>query len=129
MCTNGVGIVGGLPFVSVVIEYRKRRVGIENVLMDTGSAGCIFPTDLLHAVGLTYEPEDIVHRIRGVGGSEFVFAKRVDRMEVGDLVVTDFEIEVGAMNYGFPIDGIIGTDFLTSVGCIIDLERFEIRKA
>jgi len=43
--------------------------------------------------------------------------------------VTNFAIEVGAMDYGFAIDGIIGTDFLLQVGAVIDLSRLEIRRA
>ena len=42
------------------------------------------------------------------------------------LSVDDFEIEVGAMDYGFDIDGIVGMDFLIQVGAVIDLERLEI---
>jgi hypothetical protein len=68
-----------------------------------------------------------VHRIHGVGGVEFVFAKRVEAVQVGELHANDFEIEVGAMDYGFPIDGILGTDFLIRVGAVIDLHRLEIR--
>ena len=71
----------------------------------------------------------MVHRIRGVGGTEFVFTKRVDRLSVGDLQVNDFQIEVGAMDYGFDIDGIIGMDFLTQVGAIIDLAKLEVYPA
>ena len=52
------------------------------------------------------------HRIRGVGGAEFVFTKRIDRLAIGELDSHNFESEVGAMDYGFPIDGIIGMDFL-----------------
>ena len=80
-------------------------------------------------IGLTYEPDDKVHRIRGVGGTEFVFAKRVDRLGVGELQVNDFQIEIGAMDYGFDIDGIIGMDFLIQVGAIIDLAKLEMRPA
>ena len=78
---------------------------------------------------MTYEPDDFVHRIRGVGGSEFVFTKRVDALTAGDLKVSKFEIEIGAMNYGFDMDGIIGVDFLTKVGAMIDLDRMELRLA
>jgi hypothetical protein len=38
------------------------------------------------------------------------------------LRVSKFEIEIGAMDYGFEIDGIVGMDFLTQVGALIDLE-------
>ena len=78
---------------------------------------------------MTYEPDDLVYRIRGVGGSEFVFTKRVDEVNVGDMKATGFEIEIGAMNYGFDMDGIIGVDFLTKVGALIDLKRRELRSA
>ena len=33
------------------------------------------------------------------------------------------------MDYGFEIDGIIGMDFLTQVGAVIDLARLEVRLA
>ena len=33
--------------------------------------------------------------------TEFVFEKRIDSLIVGDLRVSDFAIEVGAMKYGF----------------------------
>ena len=95
-------------------------------MLDTGSAGTIFSTDKVLALGLQYEPDDIVHRIRGVGGAEFVFTKRIDRLAVDELQVTEFDIEVGAMDYGLEIDGIIGMDFLTQVGAVIDLARLEI---
>lgn len=76
---------------------------------------------------MTYEPNDFVHRIRGVGGSEFVFTKQVAELKVGKLKVKGFEIEIGAMNYGFEMDGILGVDFLVTVGALIDLDRMELR--
>ncbi len=73
-----------------------------------------------------YEVNDIVHRIRGVGGAEFVFTKTVDKLAINELQVNDFEVEIGAMDYGIDIDGIIGMDFLTLIGATIDLHRLEI---
>jgi len=106
--------------------YGDRQITLENVLLDTGSAGSIFPTDQLLTIGLQYEAEDYVYRVRGVGGTEFVFAKLVDQLALGELQVEGFEIEVGLMDYGFEIDGIIGMDFLTKVGAIVDLERMQV---
>jgi len=51
----------------------------------------------------------------------------VERLTLGDIHVDDFEIEVGGMNYGFEMDGIIGLDFLLRVGAIIDLAAMEVR--
>ena len=109
--------------------HHRQCVTLKNVLLDTGSAGSIFSTDQVADIGLSYEPNDFVHRIRGVGGSEFVFTKRVDVLKVGGLQVANFEIEIGAMNYGFDMDGIIGLDFLTQVGALIDLDRMELLSA
>jgi hypothetical protein len=119
----------GLPYVTASLTYRGEQLLFRNVLLDTGSAGAIFSTDRVLAIGLTYEPDDSVHRIRGVGGAEFVFTKRVDSLAVGKLQVNDFQIEVGAMDYGFDIDGIIGMDFLLQVGAIIDLAKLEMYPA
>lgn len=124
-----IRIKNGLPYVSATLAHRRQRVTLKNVLLDTGSAGTIFSTDKVATIGLTYEPDDFVHRIRGVGGSEFVFTKRVDELQMGGLKVSRFELEVGAMNYGFDMDGIIGLDFLTAVGALIDLDGMELRAA
>ena len=88
-----------------------------------------FSTDKVLTIDLTYEPDDMVHRIRGVGGAEFIFTKQIDRLAAGNLQVNDFQIEVGAMDYGFDIDGIIGMDFLIQVGAIVDLTRLEMYTA
>ncbi len=33
------------------------------------------------------------------------------------------------MDYGFPIEGILGSDFLLAVGALIDMNTLEIRLA
>lgn len=58
---------------------------------------------------------------------EFVFTKRVERIALGDWAVEHFEIEVGAMDYGFSIEGLLGVDFLRAARAVVDLARLEIR--
>ena len=70
--------------------------------------------------------EDKLRRIIGVGGSEFVFTKLIQQLAMDDLIVKNFNIEVGEMNYGFEIDGIIGMDFLSQVNAVVDLAQLEI---
>lgn len=121
-----IRIQDGLPYIAATIIHKGQTLTLENVLLDTGSAGTIFSADQVMAIGLEYGADDVVHRIRGVGGAEFVFAKRTESLAVDDLRLTNFEIEVGAMDYGFAIDGIIGMDFLSQVKAVIDLNLFEI---
>jgi len=116
-----------LAYVETVLAFGDRTVSVRDVILDTGSAGTIFSADRLLEVGIAPEPFDSVRRIRGVGGTEFVFTKRVHRVSVGEIAAEDFEIEVGAMDYGFPADGILGLDFLLRAGALIDLRRLELR--
>jgi len=121
-----IELLDGLPFCRTTIKFREEEITLERVLLDTGSGGTIFSSDKLLSIGMRLEREDSIRRIRGVGGTEFVFTKRLERLSVGELQVTEFEIEVGAMNYGFELDGIIGTDFLIQVSAVIDLALLEI---
>ena len=116
----------GLLYCAVSVRFRGQEITLEQVLIDTGSGGSVFSADKLLLIDLQLEPEDMIHRIRGVGGTEFVFTKRVSQLALGELAVTDFEIEVSAMDYGFDLDGIIGTDFLLQVGAVIDLASLQI---
>ena len=118
---------GGLLFVNVRLRQGEQELELYDVLLDTGSAGTVFSTDAVSTIGLTYEPDDPLHRIHGVGGSEFVFMKGVNQASIGERHVRDFPIEVGGLDYGFHLNGIIGTDFLLAVGAIIDLSSLEIR--
>lgn len=117
----------GLLYATVEVSYRGRCLELDNVLLDTGSAGTVFSIDRLLEIGLEYAADDAVQRIHGVGGTEFVFSKTVERLTLGDIHVDNFEIEVGGMNYGFEMNGIIGLDFLLRVGAVIDLAAMEIR--
>lgn len=49
--------------------------------------------------------------------------KNIDRLSLGNLEIRNFIIEIGVMDYGFEINGIIGLDFLKEVGAIIDLRK------
>jgi hypothetical protein len=42
-----ISVKNGLPFVSATIIFRGNSLTLENVLLDTGSAGTIFKVDLL----------------------------------------------------------------------------------
>ncbi len=124
-----IRLEGRLPFVSATIQYAARRLDVDLVLVDTGSAGSVFSADVLGPLGFEPEETDIIRQIRGVGGSEFVYSKKVEELTVGEMAVRGFEIQVGAMYYGFPINGIIGMDFLVATKAVVDLARLAIYPA
>lgn len=116
----------GLPFVTVNLVYQGRHVEISHVLVDTGSAQTEFAADEVSKVGLLPEPEDTLITVRGVGGVEVVFTREVERVRVGHRALAPFEIEVGGMDYGFEINGILGMDFLLGANAFIDLHRLQL---
>ncbi|BBI31157.1 hypothetical protein KCTCHS21_05560 [Cohnella abietis] len=83
---------------------------------------------MLRNIGLPPEPTDSTCAIRGIGGSEIVFFKTVNFLKIEEIQLDHFEIEVGEMNYGFEINGILGFDFMRIEGVIIDTEMLEIHK-
>lgn len=121
----------GLIFVDAEVEYRGKSIVLSDVIVDTGSLGTLFSADYLEAIGVIAESGDPVLQIVGVGGIELVYVKQIDAVRLGkgpdQLVVRNFNVEVGAMEYDFPINGIVGMDFLRAVGAVIDLATFTMQ--
>ena len=121
-----IRLEGGLLYVTADLIYKSLTLKLTEVILDTGSAATLFSVEEVSKLGLVPEPADPIRRVRGVGGSEFVFSKRLDKLSLGDLALEDFPVQIGAMDYGFPIQGLIGLDFLMQAGAVINLEKLEI---
>lgn len=121
-----IDVRDGLPFVSVSICYRERQLVLKHVLLDTGSAGTIFSTDVVEQIGVNVEPGDFLNKIRGVGGIEVVYSKYFDYVRIGEISLKDFEVEIGEMDYGIRIDGILGFDFIREANLVIDCNKLQI---
>lgn len=98
---------------------------LNNVLLDTGSASTLLSTDSVAAIGIVPQPADPIHRVRGVGGTEFVFEKTIDEIAMPPLGRKNCKAEIGLLDYGFDIDGILGLDFLLASQAVIDLRELE----
>ena len=72
-----------LLFVPVTLVYRGVRLEIDDILVDTGSATTLLSIDAVAPLGIYPEATDIIRRIRGVGGVEYVFSRRVQPAERG----------------------------------------------
>lgn len=115
-----------LPFVSIAVTFRGKSARVDHVLVDTGSASTVLAGHAVAAIDIAPEQDDILYTIRGVGGIETVYTRRVHHLAIEHRVLADVEIEIGGMNYGFPINGILGMDVLTRAGAIIDLSRLTL---
>lgn len=117
----------GLPFVSIQIEFRGQKVNLPNVLLDTGSASTLLNADVVRGIGMVPEENDVVNIIRGVGGIEYVYTKLLDSITVDGALLHNFEIEIGNMDYGLELDGILGFNFMSQTGAVIDTNNMELR--
>ena len=114
-----------LPFVSATLTHQGQSLTLDNMLLDTGSASTLLSADAVAAIDILPQSADPIHRIRGVGGTEFVFEKTIDQLSVAPLTIRNFKTEIGMLDYGFDLDGILGLDFLLTSRTIIDLGRLE----
>ena len=116
-------IENGLLLTDMTIEFNQQSLLLNRVLVDTGSGSTVISSDLAATIGIVPEINDTIYRISGVGGSEFVYSKKVDAIIVGNMKTDIFELEIGAMNYGFDLDGIIGLDLLARLKSIINVDE------
>jgi len=116
----------GLILSTVTVVYQGREVKVPDMVVDTGSASTMLSTDVVAQIGIVPELHDVLHVVRGVGGTEVVFSRRVDRLQVGPRAVGQFEIEVGGIDDAFDINGILGMDFLLRTGAIINLGTLQL---
>jgi predicted aspartyl protease len=118
-----------LVFVTATITHRGVTVAIPDVLVDTGAASTVINADLAADAGIYLESTDLLRRLRGVGGHEHVFVRKLDNLAIGDRGIDDFEVEIGELSYRLDIGGILGMDFLRAANAIIDLGSLTIEFA
>lgn len=117
----------GIPFVSMTVVFRGRELKLEKVLLDTGSASTLLNADIVQEIGMVPEGNDVVDLIRGVGGVEYVYTKYLDSIIVDKALLNDFQVEIGNMDYGMEIDGILGFNFLKQAGAVINTGEMQLK--
>ena len=122
-----IEIAGGLPLVELRLGHAGRAVMIPRVLVDTGSGSTVLSSARAKEIGLVIDPQDPIRTLRGVGGMEVVFVKRVDYIQVDRRKFKNFEVELSPLNYGLEINGILGLDFLTATRAVVDLKHMQLR--
>lgn len=111
-----------LPCVTVRLGYQGAEIDVPDVVVDTGSGSTLIATDFAALAGILPLPQDKLRNVQGVGDIEAVFIRRVDRLQVDDCALDDFEIDIGNMDFGFAINGLLGMNFLLQSDAVIDLK-------
>lgn len=119
-------IKDGLLLTDMVLTFRGQSLLLNLVLVDTGSGSTVVSIDMAESIGIVAEENDMIYRISGVGGSEFVYSKKIDSVKIGEREAVNFSLEIGAMNYGFDLEGIIGLDLLQQIKAIININQLTL---
>ena len=84
----------GLPFTNVLLIHKGRALSLDKFLLDTGSASTVIAAEIAVELGLGPEPLDVIRKIRGVGGTEYVYEKNIDKIQLGTKKLTRFKIQM-----------------------------------
>lgn len=116
----------GLPFISVTLDHQGTSITLDDMVLDTGSSGTLIDIEQALRLGIMLDPSDHPTEISGVGGNEYVYEKTIERVSVGTLVAVNLTVEIGIVEYGIKMNGIVGMNFLTQTDAVLDFSRLEI---
>lgn len=119
----------GLLFSKIAITHYGRTIQFPNVIIDTGAAESILSIDVAQGLFNSYEPEDQIRFMTGIGGREAAVRRRIDEVEFHSFRAAYFPIDFGRIGEDTRIDGLIGLDILIPGRFIVDLNRLQIYPA
>src|SRR5690554_5059782 len=111
----------GLLFTEVEVLYNGKRKRITNIVVDTGASKTLISQDSVDDIGIRVKREDEVVTSYGIGGKEYVFVKKIDKVSVGDYSAEKIPLEFTVIQYE-DINGLLGLDLLMDAGFNINLK-------
>lgn len=119
----------GLLYTSIELQQGGRKTIVDNVIVDTGASETIILTDYLEELDVPLTDDDELVKSSGYGGMVFsAIRKKIDKISLGDISVDSLKLDFGVIDPFERVNGLIGLNFLKSVGVIIDLSDLTIYK-
>ena len=122
----GITFKDGLIYADATLSHRNKQIVIKHALLDTGSASTVISDKIAEKLGLKPEPTDNINLVQGIGGYETVIEKTIDSVSLDTSILSDFNIQVSAMDYGIELDAIIGLDMLVKCKVLLDLDKLTL---
>jgi hypothetical protein len=125
-----IELINGLPIVSFPLTYNNQTILLNNVLLDTGCSTTIFDTDVVDQIGLEI---DFINgrsvRMFGVGGqSELCYQQEISNLEIDNLSLKSFNIQLGITKDSYGFEAILGIDIMLYFGFKIDFVNLKVFK-
>lgn len=112
----------GLLYTSINLIHDEKSITIDDVIIDTGAFHTIISSDYLEKLDIPFLDDDILVKTSGYGGEEsWSVRKMIQKIECGDISLTNSKIDFGEIDPYERVNGLIGLDFLRNSGEIIDL--------
>lgn len=88
----------------------------------------MFDTDLLSKIGIELDVlNGTAKRMYGIGGnSELCYEQTITGLQINSVAMPPFRLQLGMMREPYGFDGILGIDFITSAGLIVDFRRLQV---
>ena len=119
----------GLLYASIVLSHKNKSVKVNDVIIDTGACHTIILTDYLEGLDVELEDTDELVKTSGYGGVQYSSVrKKIDKLEVGDILLENIKVDFGEIDPYERVNGLIGLDFLRTAGLIIDLVDLRMYK-
>ncbi|NFR87133.1 MULTISPECIES: retropepsin-like aspartic protease [unclassified Clostridium] len=116
----------GLLFTNINIEYKGKKMLIENIVLDTGAAHTIIDPDIVTELGIKAEPSDNFITMYGIGGEHYAYRKNIDSISITNNKIENINIDFGIIDEDGFINGLLGLDVLVKLGVNINLKELII---
>ncbi len=119
---------GQLMYASIKITYRGISKVIDRLVVDTGAAKSFISIDVVEDINISFDNEDSITTVYGVGGPDNSFEKVLDSVEFGSKIFYNYKIDFGSFHGDYDMNGLIGLDILKDSKVIIDLKDMTIKE-
>jgi|GEM_PF-336680 hypothetical protein len=118
-----------LHFISVTLIHGQKAIVVENVLLDSGSAGTLLDSDIIAQIGILPRNKDVLVYMTGISGREIALEKMIDGISVGEVTVSPFTIQMTRLSADLGFNGILGVDFMLAAKLILDFASVTVTTA
>lgn len=113
--------VDGLLLTSLTLIYRGHALTIDKLVIDTGASHTLLSADTVADIGVYFETGDEIITAFGIGGEESCFRKTFDSIQLGNLNIDNYKLDVGSIHEKLAINGLLGLDLLMEANIVLDL--------
>lgn len=121
--------VDGLLQTSLTLIYKGQALSIDKLVIDTGASHTLLSADTVADVGVFFENGDEIVTAFGVGGEESCFRKTFDSIQLGNINIENYKLDVGSLHEKLAINGLLGLDLLMKANIVLDLAELVMYSA